>query len=447
MTDDPRAPQRFASDVAVNLGAMGLAAVVGLVINLLITRLRGAAGLGVFNQVYAIYVVAAQLAAFGVHDSAHKHSAQHAADPRVLAAVTSAALAVSFVSATGGALLLAVLAVPLGAAAASPMVARGLLVVVPGVFFFALNKCQLGILNGLSRMRAFALAQALRVLAILAVVVAVGLSNSPSWGLAAAFTAAEVLLFPWLLLAIRPYTANADAAEHRAWRARHRAFGLRALPHGLLGESLVRVDVIMLGLFVSDARVGVYSLAAMFVEGIYQVGVVIRTVANPVLVRLVADCGQLARFCRRTGAASLCAVATVSVVVWAAFPLLDNFLPADLVLQARELLLVLCAGLCAYAVFIPSDQILLQAGFPARQSALMGANLAANVVMNAALIPRHGLRGAALATALTYALSGVTLNVAAAGWLGLRRTVLFCAARPHGSAAGATRGEREGAGG
>jgi O-antigen/teichoic acid export membrane protein len=150
-------------------------------------------------------------------------------------------------------------------------------------------------------------------------------------------------------------------------------------------------------------------------------------VANPVLVKLLAEGSQpeLARFCRRTGAIGFVAVAAVSAAVWGAFPQLSLWLPGQLVLQSRDLLLLLCAGLCVYAAFIPSDQILLQAGLPARQSALMAASLGANVVLNAILIPRYGAPGAAVATAAAYGCAALALNLAAARWLGLHWSVFY----------------------
>jgi O-antigen/teichoic acid export membrane protein len=276
-------------------------------------------------------------------------------------------------------------------------------------------------------MRTFALAQSLRVLAIFAVVVAVGSSPLPDWVLVAGFTVAELLLFPLLLLAVLPLLRVPAAESTRGWMRRHGSFGTRALPSGLLAESFVRVDVIMLGLFVNDARVGVYSFAAMFIEGLYQLAVVFRTVANPILVTLLAgaDTARLGRFCRRAGLGSFAAVAATAVVVWAAFPLLLRWYPQALIQQARGVLAILAVGLCAYAPFVPSDQILLQAGLPGRQSALMTANLGANVLANAVLIPRYGIHGAALATALAYGLSAVTLSSAIARWLGLRGSLLL----------------------
>jgi len=106
-------------------------------------------------------------------------------------------------------------------------------------------------------------------------------------------------------------------------------------------------------------------------------------------------------------------------------PYLAPFFPDDLVMSAHELLWPLLCGLAVYAVFIPLDHILLQAGMPGRQSALMAFNVAINVCLNAILIPLYGLMGAAFATAISFVFSSIALNIAAALWLGLDRSLFF----------------------
>jgi len=105
-------------------------------------------------------------------------------------------------------------------------------------------------------------------------------------------------------------------------------------------------------------------------------------------------------------------VVLLSLGVLYGFPLLGYWLDPSLVARARSLLWVLLPGLWGYSAFVPSDQILLQAGRPAQQSLLMTINVSINAALNLALIRRYGLGGAALATALAYASSAATLTVA-----------------------------------
>jgi O-antigen/teichoic acid export membrane protein len=205
------------------------------------------------------------------------------------------------------------------------------------------------------------------------------------------------------------------------------AFGGRGLVNGILLETHLRVDVAMLGYFASDRAIGVYAFAALFAEAIYQVPVVIRTVAYPTLVQLAfrSERLALARMVRRLALASGAACAAAALAVGLAYPLVAGWFDPEFVAAGQPVLWILLTGMVAYAFFAPFDQLLLQSGFPGRQSVLMAAYVGANVALNLILIPLYGLRGAAAATALSMLCAGALLLTASRIWLGYRSTVLF----------------------
>lgn len=422
---------RLAGDVGWNYLAFALMATVGALLNLFIAGTRGVEGLGVFNQAYAVFVVAGQLATLGIHDSVQKHMAEHDEDPACQSSISRAGLLCVTIVASVVAAALWLAAPAAGGVTRSESVGLAIGAVAPGVLLFGLNKTLMGVLNGTRRMKAFAFGQSLRVLTILTAVVAIGLLEQPHWMLPLGFTLAEAFLFPILLLTTRRHWRVATAPlATRDWVFRHYRFGARALPNAFFAESFVRIDILMLGLFVADDAVGVYSFAAIFVEGLYQLPVVIRTVANPLIVRvcIFEPRAALASFARRLGGLSLAVFVPVSLLVYFGFPLLGTLVDAAMVDQSRTLLPVLFGGMMVASMFIPMDHVLLQAGMPGRQSLLMGLGVLVNIVLNVTLIPRFGIFGAACATALAYALSGLTLTVAAYLWLGMTRG-LFLAPR------------------
>lgn len=418
---------KFLKDTSWNYASFALMAVTGVALNFFIAAYFGVETLGVFNQIYAIYVVSAQLAVWGIHDSAQKYNAEFIEFREQCELVSAAAIWLACGFGLAAAIFMFAASGPIGRLADSSAVGKGVALVAPGLFFFALNKVLMGIVNGRRRMKAFAAAQALRVIVILISCFGVALLDFAGYFLGASFTIAEVVLLPVLLAVIRPSLSGfADGSAFRGWIGTHLRFGTKALANGFLAESYVRVDIIMLGIFLSDTAVGVYSFAALFIEGLYQVPSVIRTVANPVLVRLflAPDRAELVAFCRRVAGFSVVIFVVAAGAVLVIYPHLDPFFPDRLVMQGRPVLVVLIAGLLVYAAFIPLDFALLQAGAPGRQSMLMTVNVAINVALNAALIPPFGIMGAAYATAIAYTASAVNLNLAARYWLGLRRGLL-----------------------
>ncbi|HHO52368.1 MAG TPA: hypothetical protein ENK18_16230 [Deltaproteobacteria bacterium] len=414
MADAP--PHKLLSDTAYSYGAFALMALTGALLNLFIAAGWGAAALGVFNQVYAAFVVLAQLAAFGLHDSTQRHVAEHIDHPDELRPLIGSALQLVTISGGLSAAVLWLASDWIGQLTDSPGVGEGLRWIVPGLGLFAINKVLLAVLNGQRRIRALALGQSLRFVVLGASVLAIGVLDRPSVQLCAGFSIAEVALLPVLLIGIRPPLRGSAS-----WRARHLAFGAHALPNGLLAESYLRVDVLMLSLFVDDAQVGTYSFATMFAEGLYQVGATIRTVVNPALVvpLIAGDRAKIRSLSRTAMALGLAAFVPVAGGVLLLLPWLAPWLGEELVTGAHEILWILSGGLLVYAAFVPVDHALLQAGLPGRQSGLMALNICLNAALNLALIPGLGIEGAAFATATAWALSAITLNLAVWRWLGL----------------------------
>ena len=86
--------RRFNRDVLWNVGSLAVLGLSGVVINVVIARdpHYGDDALGVFNQVFAFYIVLAQIAVGGVHLSALKHISHNQDDSQKCAAIASSAL-------------------------------------------------------------------------------------------------------------------------------------------------------------------------------------------------------------------------------------------------------------------------------------------------------------------------------------------------------------------
>lgn len=423
-----RLEKKFLTDTAWNYGAFGLMASVGAILNFFIAAWFGVEVLGVFNQVYAIFVVTAQFAAMGLHDSVQKHVAELDHDPGQVHVVSISALTLAGITGSLVAGGIFVLSNPIAWLLDSDAVGKGIALAAPGLLFFALNKVMMGVLSGARRLKPFAAAQGLRVIAILICCLTIAWLEQPGYVLGICFTIAELVLFPFLLLLVRPQLfGSSGGSAFPKWLKAHFHFGIKAMLNGFLSESYIRIDILMLSLFLSDFDVGIYSFAAMFVEGLFQVPVVVRTVTNPELVRLLArrDKPKVIQFCRKVALLSLGIFILICAGVLLVFPYLAPFFPDNLIVLCYPLLLVLVSGLVIFSTTIPFDHILLQAGLPGRQSLLMTINVMINIALNLLLIPLFGLYGAAMATAIAFVCATFAVNFSARIWLGYSRGLLF----------------------
>src|SRR5690606_24822365 len=134
---------------------VALLAVVGLGLNFVIGGVWGPAALGVFNQVTSAYFVLAAFGSLGVNFSVLRAVAAEARAKERLGAVVLGALAPSVVLGAAMAAVFFAARGPVGRLLESPAVAVGITWATPALFCFIVNKVLLGVVNGLSRMRAY----------------------------------------------------------------------------------------------------------------------------------------------------------------------------------------------------------------------------------------------------------------------------------------------------
>ena len=425
---DPAPPSAsgFRSAIVWNFGSLAVLGVSGIALNALIGALYDEAALGVFNQALAAYIFFSQAAVGGLDRSLLKDVAAHSHERARCAAIVAAGLVPGIALAALATLGFWFARESIGAWLQSPDTAEGIAWATLGLFFFALNKLLLATVNGLQRMRAFAVYQSLRYVLILAALGGFALldrERAHAAHLAGVFSFAEGVLF--LVLAPEVWLQLRGGLEAR-WRERilpHLSFGLRSVGSGVLLELNARVDVLLIGWFLSDADVGVYTFAAMIVEGLYQLLVVLQNLYNPVLAREIAarrlDAlhATIQRGKRRTYLGMLGVAALAFALYPLALALLTDkpgFGASELPFRWLLLGIVLCAG------YIPFAQTLLMAGFPGTHTLYMLLTVLINVVGNALLIPRLGLAGAAIATSTSMFLGVFVLTGCVRRRTGLR---------------------------
>lgn len=414
-------PSKLSLDLVFNYAALGVTAASGLATTYVVVRSLGEAALGLFNQAFALYIAASQLAVGGVHHSVLRSVARAGGDDGERARIVSSgvALAAGLGSAAGLALFAS-----RGAWARlfnSPAMAPALVYVAPSLVLFAVNKTLLAALNGLERMRAFALLQALRTGVLLATLSAVAGLARPAPELLAGLLTAELAVLLAAVLALRTSVALGPRRVARAWLERHLRFGAQGFLSGVFLELNTRVDVLAIGFFLSDTEVGRYSVAAVLAEGLYQCLIVVKNQMNPALAKMLVegDSAAISRLVHRAWrylypGMALAYGAGLLIFQWALGHVLELGDGAD----ALGCYAILGAGVLTVAGFVPFDGILLQAGRPGLYTLFTSSIALSNLALNIALIPSFGIRGAALATATALVLSIASLALIMRSQLG-----------------------------
>lgn len=415
--------RRSGSGVLGNTVAMGLAGGSGVVVLLAIASLYGAAALGRFNLLFTVYLVASQIATLALHVATVRYVAPAIADPERRAVALQGSLVAVLVAGglTAVGLLLAsdLLASLLG----RPELGAVLRLLAPGVLVFAVTKVLLAALTALGRMRAHAVLVGTRGVGLVVLLGAFRLLGLPAEQLILLVPLTEViLLVPLVVLLrrdLRPSRWTARAVRHAG---EHLRFGVLGVGSNLLTEINIRIDIVVLALFVDDRLIGVYTLAAVLAEAVLQLPTVHRTVLGPTVVRLIAErrLDELQRLVVRTRlrVVTLTALAAAAVVIALPFIVAALRLDGDFS-DARLALVVLCIGVVVASAYVPFALTLAHAGRPLAQSGFVLAVATINLLGNLLLVPRLGILGAATATAVANVLS-VPMLRAAARRVGLR---------------------------
>jgi O-antigen/teichoic acid export membrane protein len=413
---------KFQVDLAWNLGRLVVLAVSGVALNVLIFRIHGVEAFGVFQQVWVPYVLLSMLAAGGIDRSVLRAVAAHAHDRISVRAIVSGGVVPTLLLSGATALAFYLARDAIAAYYESPRVALGIEAAAPGLFFFALNKVLLAVVNGLQRMRAYAIYQSARYLGMLAgffVALALGF---PSERVAFVFTFAESLLFVALAIEVSLQARWELSRRALKWSVEHGQFGLKSAVSGMLLELNSRVDVMMIGRYLTDWHAGVYGAAVTVAEGLFQIAIVLQDNYNPLLARHLAagERDELERLIARGKRRTYLALALVALAAAALYPL-----GAPIAGNAADFLAswpafaILMAGIAVAGGYLPFNNLLLMGKQPGWHTLMMSLVVATNVAGNALFIPTFGIAGAAIGTACAFALSALYLRVLARLRLGV----------------------------
>lgn len=405
---------KLTRDIMWTMGSFFILAVSGIIINITIAGFRDAAALGVFNLAYAVYIVVSQFAVFGIHYSVLRYSAFYNDDPTMRGAMFFTACVLSIVLGGISALALWQSAPWLGKLFQSTYAPGAIQYAALGLALFPLNKVLLAYLNGLREMKAFAILQATRYLAVMIGVCAIAASTASIELSTLAFISAEIITTSGAAGVIWWKRLDGQRSFSKKWVSSHFAFGTKGLASGMFAEVNSRIDVLLIGIFLTDRATGIYSFAAMLVDGLYHVIAMVRINFNPVLVTAVKQKDWLSAqaLMKRVRQLIVPGVLALAVGIAVAYWVLAGLvLPGKGLMEGFPSLLILLVGVSLASSFIPFDNLMVVSGHPGFQALQQIGVVTANSCFAVLLLPVLGVEGAAIGTAISYLTNVLLLYV------------------------------------
>lgn len=376
----------------------------------LLARRLGPEGFGVYASAVAAALLLAMLGALGLPTLRVRLVASYQANAQwsLMRGLVTASERLVLGSTTLIALAGAAICFWLGTLQAAAFAAA--MALVPLV---ALNGLRSGALRGLHRV---VLAQVPECLVMPGLFVLLLVLSSPSLSPEAAIafriaaTALAFLIGAALLRRHFPREARQAAPEYaaRAWAAS--AGPLFCI--GVLSLVNLQADVLMLALLRGPEAAGVYQAAARGAELVAFSLLVANFALQPLISRLHAlgDLRELQRVVTLTARATLLVALPVAfALALFAAPILRALFGAPFE-RGALCLVILCAAQVVNAGIGSVDHLLNMTGHERDTALGMALGAAANVALNAALIPLWGIEGAAFATASSLVLWNLALS-------------------------------------
>jgi O-antigen/teichoic acid export membrane protein len=396
---------KFNIDLLWNFSSFALIAVLGVLVNVVIAKTYGNEGLGVFNQVYAIYLMLSQLAVGGVHLAVQRYIPIYSNRVQERSTILFSSLLIS------GILSIIIISLAYtfywlpGKLLHSNSVQESYQLTMFGLLFFSFNKVLISFHNGLRNMKAFAIFQLLRYVFLMAGILLVVYLNLGIIYLASSLAISEVFLFIiCFLYSLKFLSFNLNFSHFNRWNKINFKFGNKALAGNFLLDINTKVDVFVIGIFFSDALVGIYSFASTFAEGFMLLPVLVRNNLNPVLAKLKTKSNKqfVSKILKISIRKSFKFIGFFALLGILFFPLVFFIFDINenrFISWSIFSTLVLCMGISGG--YQPLLMMLNQFGKPMQQTYLIILLFTSNLVLNLALVP---LLGIAVATGSVFIL-------------------------------------------
>ena len=401
---------KFVVDLIWNISSFGLVTLSVTLINIFVGNHYGAGGLGVFNYAFAVYTVLSALTIFGLKSSIIKHLAEYrdrkeesrtlVFSALVLVLTTSMILTTLFLFLTSRFIN-------------SPNInVVSLYYVIIALPVFSINEVLMGLLNGQRKMKEYAILRASRWILIFCFVLYVIFQRKNVELTLFAFLFTESLLLITLLLLNKGQIWIKKL--NYAWLKKHGWFGFKASLIQSINALDSRASVLLVGYLLASVSTGIYTFAFTVTSGIIMIPSIIALNFNPVISNLWSkDKKALLRHFKtlRKGAYLITALSALGAGLIYPF-FVKFFMKGDVYDESIPVFYALLVGVIFTSSVIWKGGFLPMIGKPGKQAGIRLFSLVTNVLLNLLFIPRFGLLGAALATALSNIIFSIILNTA-----------------------------------
>ena len=403
--------RKFAIDVSWVLVAMIVDLGIGFFLKVILGNYFGASGLGAYSMVLVIYLIASILGGIGIPVALVKYIAEYKDRKSKFQSFVTCGVINSLILGGVVAAIIFIISDLLENLFDISQLGH-LLKIIALIFpFLLVNNALINVLNGMRKMKLYAVAQIFRrasVLIFTAIFVWMGFGIAGAvWGLVvpAALTSGLIIIISrdFLKLKVNDFVKTSKSLF---------SFGSKVFAGNILGTINTRADMLLIGFFLLDKDVGIYAVAVMFVHFMLVIPQAVQRITYPAIAELWAKRSKksienMINKCMKftyillTLAGILFFFFAEDIIRIIYFNRPDEFLPAVLPLKILVLAFVIRGPLVSVGAVFGSI------GKPEVTLYIIALITITNVILNIILIPMYGINGAAIATSFSFILSTV----------------------------------------
>lgn len=380
-------------------------------LNVFIGIYKGVEDLGVFNQALAFYTILSTFFAVGLNNTIIKKIAEADKDNEKANRTLSSSLLMTLLI-SGTFSFAAILVAKFNASFFSNALLAEV-VVIPFITLplFNLNKNFMAYNSGMRNQKQFAIARIVRWIAVLTYVL-IALIND--WSLLVimyAFPVSEGLLFVYHLINIgvkMKFTIKKEDLKANL------SFGLKSYVAEVIAVLTASMDVILIGYFLTNAEVGIYSFILFFAKTLYVFPGILMQNINPVISNLWGQqkLDELKIKISKVRKVNLLVISAQLIVLLIAYKLVIMFIKQEFV-DTYFYFIIAVVGVFIFATISWSGSILVMTGKLKENTLRTSAIIILTAASTIGMTYFFGLMGSVIAVSL----NGIIAYVMLAGFI------------------------------
>lgn len=371
----------------------------GFLVTVVLGSLLGASGLGVYTLVATIYMFAGTVGMVGIPLALTKYTAEFCEEEEKSAQYYAAALVIVLAATSAAGIVLFLIRGPLGQLFDMVELSELLPIVAIGLPFYGLNKIAMARMNGLREMRTLAISESVRYLLMIVLTVVW------NWWLRGGVSAAvwilsltEVALFPLMWVLTRVH--RTVSAVNLTARIRELGWvGSQLVLSRIIAELNNRLNVLLMGAFLTKAEIGIYSYTLMLASSLSVLPTALLKVTGPAMTEMYAKRQTVAleRLTNQAMTISAFLLTFMAVPIIMFFPQITRLLYPNQpgFLAGETVFAILAAGQVFRGIALAVSPIFVGVNRPDIPMKMSIARLAVNAGVTLSLIKSLRVMGAA----------------------------------------------------